>query len=128
MITILIRAAIFLGSSAIGILAATLVFPGNFSAPAAGFVTAVVIFSIAQTVLAPFVATMTKRYAPAFLGGIGLLSTFVALLIASIFGGLEIRGASTWILSTVLVWLVTALATVLLPILFIRKKVAERKE
>lgn len=126
MISFLIRAAIFLGSSAVGLLVATLVLSG-FSAPTSGFITAVVIFSIAQSVLSPFIAKMAKRHAPAFLGGIGLVSTFVALLLASIFSNLSIAGVSTWILGTVLVWLVTAVATLVLPVLFVRKKVQERK-
>lgn len=126
MISFLIRAAIFLGSAAVGLLVATWLLSG-FSVSASGFITAVVIFAIAQSVLSPFIAKMAKRHAPAFLGGIGLVSTFVALLIASIFGGLTISGVSTWIMSTVLVWLVTALATLLLPLIFVRKKVAEKK-
>lgn len=126
MISFLIRAAIFLGSSAVGLLVASLILSG-FSAPASGFTFAVVIFSIAQSVLAPFIAKMASRHAPAFLGGIGLVSTFVALLLASIFSDLSISGVSNWILGTVIVWLVTAVATLVLPLLFVRKKVQERK-
>ncbi|NMM83486.1 hypothetical protein B2J88_03765 [Rhodococcus sp. SRB_17] len=126
MISFLIRAAIFLGSSAVGILVASLILSG-FSAPASGFITAVVIFAIAQSVLQPFIAKMAKRHAPAFLGGIGLVSTFVALLLAQIFSDLQITGTTTWISATVIVWLVTALATLVLPLLFVRKKVQERK-
>lgn len=126
MISFLIRAAIFLGSSAVGILVASLILSG-FSAPASGFITAVVIFAIAQSVLSPFIAKMAKRHAPAFLGGIGLVSTFVALLLAQIFSDLRITGTTTWISATVIVWLVTALATLVLPLLFVRKKVQERK-
>ena len=84
MISFLIRAAIFLGSAAVGLLVASLILSG-FSAPTSGFIVAVVIFAIAQSVLAPFIATVAKRHAPAFLGGIGLVSTFVALLVASLF-------------------------------------------
>jgi hypothetical protein len=105
MISFLIRAAIFLGSAAVGLLVASLILSG-FSAPTSGFIVAVVIFAIAQSVLAPFIATVAKRHAPAFLGGIGV---------------------STWILGTVVVWLVTALATLVLPLLFVRKKVQEKK-
>ncbi|MDI9917329.1 phage holin family protein [Rhodococcus sp. IEGM 1379] len=126
MISFLIRAAIFLGSSAVGLLVATALLSG-FTVSVSGFITVVVIFAIAQSVLAPFIAKMAKRHAPAFLGGIGLVSTFVALLLASIFASLSITGVSTWIMATVLVWLVTAVATLVLPVLFVRKKVQERK-
>ena len=80
-----------------------------------------------RNLLAPFIATVAKRHAPAFLGGIGLVSTFVALLVASLFSNLSIPGVSTWILGTVVVWLVTAVATLVLPLLFVRKKVQEKK-
>ena len=126
MISFLIRAAIFLGSAAVGLLVASLILSG-FSAPTSGFIVAVVIFAIAQSVLAPFIATVAKRHAPAFLGGIGLVSTFVALVGASLFSNLSISGVSAWILGTVVVWLVTALATLVLPLLFVRKKVQEKK-
>ncbi len=55
------------------------------------------------------------------------MSTFVALLVASLFSNLSISGVSTWILGTVVVWLVTAVATLVLPLLFVRKKVQEKK-
>ena len=59
MISFLIRAAIFLGSAAVGLLVASLILSG-FSAPTSGFIVAVVIFAIAQSVLAPFIATVAK--------------------------------------------------------------------
>jgi hypothetical protein len=47
----------------------------------------------AQSIVAPFVAKMTRRHAPALLGGIGLASTLVALLLAALLSrGLTIRG------------------------------------
>ena len=117
---LLLRIAVFLGSSALGLLAADLLVPG-VSVPLWGFVTAVVIFTVAQAILAPFFLKMATRYASAFLGGIGLVSTFVALLLASLLSnGLSIRGVGSWIAATVVVWLVTAVATVVLPMLVLR--------
>lgn len=124
MIRFVIRAAIFLGSAAIGLLVAALVIPG-VSVRVTGFVLAVVIFAVAQSVLAPFFAKMASRYASAFLGGIGLVSTLAALILASVFtSGLTITGIGSWVAATVLVWLVTALATMLLPVVFLKKKAA----
>lgn len=128
MIIFLIRVAIFLGSAALGLWVTSLVLDG-FHLTATGFLAAVVVFTVAQSVLAPFIATVAKRYATAFLGGVGLVSTFVALLIATTFtGGLEITGgAATWIAAVVLVWLVTALGTWLLPLAFLRKRLQARQ-
>jgi hypothetical protein len=121
-IRFLLRVAVFLGSSAIGLLVAGWLVPG-VSLSVLGFVTAVVIFTVAQGILSPFFLKMASRYASAFLGGIGLVSTFVALLLASLLSnGLSIRSVGSWIAATVVVWLVTALATVVLPVLVLREK------
>ncbi|BBY74960.1 membrane protein [Mycolicibacterium parafortuitum] len=124
MVRFLLRVAVFLGSSAIGLLVAGWLVPG-VSLSVWGFVTAVVIFTVAQAILSPFFLKMASRYASAFLGGIGLVSTFAALLLASLFSnGLSIRGVGSWIAATVVVWLVTALATVVLPALVLKEKKA----
>jgi hypothetical protein len=120
---LLLRSIVFLGSSAIGLLIAAWLIDG-VTVSVTGFIVAVVVFSVAQALLAPFIAKMAKRYASAFLGGIGLVSTLVALLLASLFSnGLRISGLGAWIGATVVVWLVSALATMLLPMLLIKKKV-----
>ena len=122
MVRFLLRAVVFLGSSAIGLLVAAWLVPG-MSVSASGFIAAVVLFSLAQAILSPFILKMASRYASAFLGGIGLVSTLVALILASVLThGLTIRGVGSWVAATVLVWLVTALATLLLPVLVVRKK------
>jgi uncharacterized membrane protein YvlD (DUF360 family) len=122
MLRLLLRAAVFLGSSAIGLLVAAWLVPG-VSVSVVGFITAVVVFSIAQAILSPFIFKMASRYASALLGGIGLVSTLVALILAAaLTHGLSIRGIGSWLAATLVVWLVTALATLLLPLLIVRKK------
>jgi hypothetical protein len=121
-VRLLLRAAVFLGSSAIGLLVAAWLVPG-VSVSVVGFITAVVVFTLAQAFLSPFIFKMASRYASAFLGGIGLVSTLVALILAAaLTHGLSIRGIGSWLAATLVVWLVTALATLLLPLLIVRKK------
>ena len=131
MINFLIRAAIFVVSAAVGLVAADLILPGFHIdwSDWWGFVLAVVIFAVIQSVLAPWVLKITRRHAPALLGGIGIISTFVAILIVVLIprAGLSISEPLAWFLAPVIVWPVTALATWLLPPLFIKKKVAERR-
>lgn len=128
MIRLLLRTAVFLGSSAIGLLVAAWLVPG-MSVSVSGFVAAVVLFSLAQAIMSPFILKMASRYASAFLGGTGLVSTLVALILASVLtDGLTIRGLGSWVAATVLVWLVTALATLLLPVLVLRKKVDSKSD
>ena len=122
MVRFLIRTAIFLVSAALGLWVASLLLL-NFELTWQGFVLTVLIFAIAQSVLAPLITKLTAKNAPAFLGGVGLISTFVALLISSLIAdGLVISGLLTWVLATLIVWLVTALATFTLPFLFLREK------
>ena len=120
MITFLLRALIFLGSAFIGLVVADLLLPG---------------FSLHWNdwwgvLLAPWLFKITRRHANALLGGIGLLSTFVALLIAVVIpaAGIGIDGPVAWIIGTLIVWLVTALATWLLPPLFLKQKVDDRRD
>ncbi len=124
MVRFLLRMVVFLASAAIGLLVAGLIVPGVTVRPV-GFVVAVVVFALAQAILAPFFLKMASRYASAFLGGIGLVSTLAALILASLFSsGLSIRGIGSWVAATVVVWLVTALATLVLPVFVLKQKKA----
>ncbi|QPE05327.1 hypothetical protein IT882_04465 [Microbacterium schleiferi] len=130
MVMFLIRALIFVLSAAVGLIAADLLLPG-FRIDWWGFVLAVLIFAVLQSLLSPWIATVAKRNAPALLGGIGIISTLVALVIVVVIpaSGVSIGEpfVLTWILAPVIVWLVTALATWLLPMIFIKNKVEERR-
>jgi hypothetical protein len=130
MIMFLLRALIFVLSAALGLVVADLVL-ADFTIDWSdwwGFVLCVVIFAILQSVLAPWVARLATRHAPALLGGVGIVSTLVALIVVVLIpiGGLRISSALAWVLAPVIVWIVTALATWLLPMLFIKKKVQQR--
>lgn len=124
MVRLLIRTAIFLASAALGLLVAHWVL-ADFQVHLGGFLLAVVLFAVIQSVITPFIMKMSTRYAPAFVGGAGLVATLLALFAATLLpGGIEIRGVATWLIATLIVWLVTATATVVLPMIFLKKKVA----
>lgn len=132
MLTFLVRALIFLFSAALGLLAADVILPG-FSLHWNdwwGIVLAVVIFAVLQSILSPWLLRITRRHAHALIGGIGLVSTFLSLLIAVLIpaAGIGIDGPLAWILGTLIVWLVTALATWLLPPLFIKDRPRDRRD
>ncbi|GMA36876.1 phage holin family protein [Demequina litorisediminis] len=83
----------------------------DFDMNVGGFLLALVIFVVAQAILSPFILKISVRYASALTGGVALISTFVALLLANIFSdGLDIKTATGWLVGTVLVWLLSALA------------------
>ncbi len=105
MLRLLIRLGVFLGSSAIGLLVAAAVLD-RFSVSASSFVVVVLIFAVLQLA---FSAIIPGR---AVLGAVGLVSTFAALVLTAIANdGLHIRGVSTWIWATVIVWIASMLAT-----------------
>ena len=121
MIRFLVRTAIFLVSAAVGLLVAAAIIDG-VDVTTSGFLTAVVLFAVIQSILAPFIAKVTARNASAFLGGVGLLSTFVSLWLTTLIGdSLTIDGGvGTWLTATVVVWLATAVATLLLPLILVK--------
>ena len=123
MIRLLVRTLIFFASSAIGLIVADLLLD-DMSVSASGFLITLAIFAVLQTVIAPFIARVTARNAAALLGGAGLISTFIALAVATVVGdSLQISGVSTWLVATVIVWLATALATLLIPLILVKARV-----
>lgn len=96
------RAAIFLVSATIGLLVAKFSLD-DMSIDASSFIGVVLIFAVLQSVLAPSIAKMTARNAPAILGATGLISTFI-------------------------VWLTTMAATLLLPLILVKLGVQRARE
>jgi hypothetical protein len=120
-IRFLVRSLIFLVSAAVGLLVAAWLVDG-VAVTAGGFLVAVVLFAVIQSILTPFLAKVTATNATALLGGVGLLSTFVALWLTTLIGdSLTIDGGvSTWLAAIVIVWLATALATLLIPLILVK--------
>ncbi len=131
MLTFLIRALIFVVSAALGLIVADLLLPGFHIdwSDWWGFVLAVVSFAVIQSVLAPWVFKLTRRHAAPLLGGIGIISTFIAILVVVLIpnAGIGISDPLAWVLAPVIVWVITALATWLLPMIFLKKEVAQRR-
>jgi uncharacterized membrane protein YvlD (DUF360 family) len=101
--------AVNLVSAAAGLLIASLLL-ADLHVQASGFVVAVLVLTIAQAILAPFVFNMARQYASALLGGIGIVSTMLALFIASLFpGGVTVTTFSTWVVAALIIWIVMAL-------------------
>lgn len=131
MITFLFRGLLYLVSAALGLIVADALLDG-FQIQWDkwwGFVICILIFAILQSVLAPWISTLADRYAPVLMGGIGIFSTLAALVIVVLLpiGGLRIVDVSGWLLGAVIVWLVTAIGSVLLPLIFLKKRVEEKR-
>ncbi len=129
MIRFLIRTAVYFASALIGIIAADVLLPGFSVTGFTSYVMVAIIFALIQAVLSPLLGQMAQRNASAFMGGIGLISTFVALLVTSLLlDSLSIDGAGTWIAAAVIVWLFGAIAAFILPFLVVKRAVNERRD
>jgi len=122
----LLRVAIFLASCAVGLIVADVVLPGFHIRwnDWWGFLLAIVLFAFLQSVFSPLATRLARRHAPALLGGIGLVSTLVALFVVVLIprAGLGISELSAWFFAPLIVWLTTALSTWLLGSLLLRKR------
>jgi hypothetical protein len=128
MIRFLISAVIFFLSALLGLFVANLVLDDMSIDGVNGYLWVAVIFAVLQAVLAPFIFKVVAKNAGAFTGGIGIISTLVALIITSVLSSsLHITGLVTWVLAAIIVWLVTALATVLLPLVLVKKAVDQNR-
>lgn len=124
MIRFLWHIAVNLLTSALGLLIAAWLIPG-VTVSVGGFLTAVAIFALAQAILGPLVISLARKYASALLGGIGLVSTLLALFIAQLLpGGLRIIGVQAWVLAPLIVWIVTALGGWLLVSVVLKKRLS----
>jgi uncharacterized membrane protein YvlD (DUF360 family) len=127
MIRFLIRTAVFFASALIGLLVADLVLSG-LSVDGKSYLSVAIIFALLQAILSPLILKMTVKNGSAFTGGVGIISTFVALFLTSLISsGLSISGASTWILAALIVWLAGAIAAFVLPFLVLKKVVENNR-
>lgn len=127
MIRFLISTAAYLVANAVGLLFATLLLDG-FTIDALSFVVAVALFSGVQAVLSPLITKIAFKNFPQLMGGIALVTIFIVLFItASIMPGMEIGGIANWLAATLLVWLGSLIASILLPI-YVFKQLREKKQ
>ena len=127
MIRLIIRTVVNLISAAIGLLVADYFLDG-MTVTASGLALTVVIFAVCQAILTPFILVVVKRNADAFLGGVGIVSTLVALVLATYFGdSLTIDGLDTWFLAAVVVWFAAAIASLIVPFLLVKFGVEEAR-
>jgi Mycobacterial 4 TMS phage holin, superfamily IV len=118
MIRFLIGLAISVGAAAVGLIVAASLLD-RMSVDTLSLLAA--IFAVVAGLLGPFVARTALRSAPAVMGGIGLITTFIALVVTVLItDGLSISGFSTWVLATLIVWVATLIATLLIPWLLLR--------
>ena len=102
MIRLVVRTLIGLAANAVGLIVAAAVLDGMHMNVGSFFV-AVIIFTVVTALLQPFLAAQFRRSAPAALGGVALIATFVSLVVTDLLSdGFSINGVGTWIAATVI--------------------------
>ncbi len=114
-------------ANAAGLLIAAAVLDG-FTVTAAAFVWVVIIFTLVEVVLDPLVLKISIQYAPVLRGGVALVTTLIGLVVVVLVtDGLQIEGATAWVVGTLIVWLGGVLAALILPLFLFRKVRQERR-
>lgn len=129
MIRFLIRTAIYFLSAFIGIIAADLILADFSVSGWTSYVWVAIIFALVQAVLSPLIGNVVSKNASAFSGGVGIVSSLVALAVTNVVASsLTVTGGiTTWILAALIVWVFGAIAAFILPFLLVKKAVSERR-
>ena len=128
MIRLAASAVVALISDAVALVVASLLLD-DFVLDATGFIVALLVFTCVDVLVEPLLRQMAFKNAPAVLGSSALIATFVSLIVATLVSdGLRISGALTWVLATVVVWLVALAARLLLPLIIFKKALAGRRD
>lgn len=107
--------AAYLIANAIGLLLASLLLEG-FSIGPMAFVVAVLIFSAVQGLTGPIITKLSQKSFPQLMGGISLVTIFLGLWITSLLvDDMQIGGLANWLAATLIVWIGSLIAAVLLP-------------
>ncbi|HSK16360.1 MAG TPA: phage holin family protein [Gaiellaceae bacterium] len=102
---IVVRVLIALGATAAALAVASLLLDG-FTISGPSFVVAVVVFTLAGLVVEPLVSTLIRRHAAKLSVLASLVVTLVTLLVTDLLSdGIEVEGATAWVLGTVIIWL-----------------------
>ena len=126
MVRTLIKIALTIAGNVIGLFVASLLLDG-VHLEVGGFLIALIIFTVAEVLIEPLIEKLFTQHAEKLRMLATLVTTFLALLVTDLISdGLDIEGAGTWILATVIVWLGTLLAGVVLVRLFLEDRRDER--
>lgn len=126
MIRLLARTAVNLIANAIGLWVASLLLD-DMGLTASGFVVAVLIFTGVELLVTPMIRQMALKQSSALLGSTALVATLVSLIVATIVtDGLDISGIGTWVLATVIVWAVSLVGVIVVPMFLFKQVLSER--
>jgi putative membrane protein len=123
-IRLILAAILYLVANAVGLIVAAAILD-DMSLDTSGFILAVLIFTGVEVLITPLIQKMALRRSSALVGGSALIASLIGLIVTDVISdGMEIRGAVTWLLATVIVWAAALIAGLILPAVFLKKRVA----
>ena len=103
-------------ANAVGLLLATALLPG-FTIDAVSFAVVLLVFTGVMILTGPLVTKIAVTSMPQIRGSISLVSVFFGLKVTEwLMPGFDMGGLSNWLAATLLVWLGSLIAEILLPI------------
>ena len=121
MVRLLATAVVAFLSNAVGLIVAALILD-DVRLGTLGFVIAVLIFTGVSVLIEPLLRQTAMKRAPALLGSTALLTVLVSLIVTAIISdSLSINGLVTWVLATIVVWLISFVGRLVFPLLVFKK-------
>ena len=127
MTRMLAKAVTLLLANAAGLLVAILLLNG-FSIDLMGFVTALILFTLASVIAEPILTRISQKNLPALAGGVALVTTFIGLLLTSLLlKSMNTGGMVNLLQATLIVWLVALIVGMILPKFLLTKYLQDKK-
>ena len=125
---LLAQMSLSLLANALALLAASMLLT-RFTINGLAFVVAVCIFTASTVILEPLITKIARQNAPYLLGGIALVTTFAGLLVTTLVtDGLSITGIATWVIATLIIWLATIVASLVLPLFLFKELLGNHRK
>jgi uncharacterized membrane protein YvlD (DUF360 family) len=113
--------ALALIGNAVGLIVAAAVLE-DMTLSAAAFLVEAGIFTLTFVIVQPLAVKTALKQSSTLAGGSALLATLAALIVTDVLSdGMSITGVVTWLLATLIVWLVSVLAGALPPLVLFKK-------
>jgi putative membrane protein len=121
MVRLAARATVAVLANAVALIATSLILD-DVALDTEGFVIAVVVFTVTEMLVQPLIRQTAMKSAPSLLGSSALIATLASLIVTVLLNdGMRITGGVTWVLATVMIWAVSLVAQLLLPLVIFKR-------
>ena len=128
MVRVIASTVLYVLGNAIGIVVASMLLEG-FEIDVISILLVSVIFTVIVAIMTPFFVKLSIKHVPQMSGGVALVAIVVGLFVTGLLtDGLRIKGLQTWVLAPLIIWLVSLVAGLVLPLILFRKTLAKTQE